>query len=114
MLKASCHCGQIQIKVPRLPDHLTDCNCTLCRRYGVLWSYYPINEVEIEAAPGATDEYLRGAKELRFVRCANCGCVMYWQGVNDAPDAKMAVNARCFDPPIAGQVSIKQFDGASE
>jgi hypothetical protein len=114
MLKASCHCGQVHVTVPRLPDHLTDCNCSVCRRYGVLWGYYPRLEVQVEAAPGARDEYSWGDKGLRFVRCANCGCVMYWQSVViDPDDDRMGVNARNFDPPILGQVKIKQYDGAS-
>ncbi len=114
MLTASCHCKQVHVTVPRLPDHLTDCNCSVCRRYGVLWCYFPRLEVRVEAAAGATEEYSWGDKGLRFVRCGNCGCVMYWQSVAiDPADDRMGINARCFEPPITDQVVVKKYDGAS-
>ena len=34
MLVASCHCGAVKIQIPRRPRTLTDCNCSICRRYG--------------------------------------------------------------------------------
>jgi hypothetical protein len=40
MLTASCHCGAVMVQVPRKPRSLTNCNCSMCRRYGVLWAYY--------------------------------------------------------------------------
>lgn len=40
MQKASCHCGKVRIEIGTLPATVTDCNCSLCRRYGALWGYY--------------------------------------------------------------------------
>ena len=37
MLTATCHCGAVRVDVPRRPRSLTNCNCSVCRRYGTLW-----------------------------------------------------------------------------
>ncbi len=38
MLAGSCHCGGTQETLEGDPGSITACNCTLCRRYGVLWA----------------------------------------------------------------------------
>lgn len=40
MLHGSCHCGAVQWDWthPVLPAGATVCNCTVCRRDGVLWN----------------------------------------------------------------------------
>jgi hypothetical protein len=39
MLRASCHCGAVVLELARRPRTLTECNCSICRRYGALWTY---------------------------------------------------------------------------
>ena len=39
MLIATCHCGAVRLQIPRKPRTLTDCNCSICRRYGTRWAY---------------------------------------------------------------------------
>lgn len=68
-LTGHCHCGAVRVEIPRRPRTLTNCNCSICRRYGALWAYYKAAEVRIEASPGATEGYVWGDKKLRFVRC---------------------------------------------
>ncbi len=49
MIEATCHCGNVRIKVPEpAPDTLTSCNCSICRRTGGLFAYYNPAEVSIE------------------------------------------------------------------
>ena len=112
MLSASCHCGAVQIEVPRRPRSLTNCNCSMCRRYGVLWAYYRDKDVRLIAPEGAIDDYSWGRNTQRFIRCKTCGCVMQWK--KHAVDAQSwtGVNARNFDPEALGDVRIKLIDGA--
>jgi hypothetical protein len=44
MLRGSCHCGAVSWTLAGDPGRATICNCTLCRRYGVLWAYDYENE----------------------------------------------------------------------
>ena len=52
MLTATCDCGAVKVEVPREPETLTECNGSICRRYGVLWAYYQDAEVTLSAVPG--------------------------------------------------------------
>jgi hypothetical protein len=113
MLTATCHCGAVQVQVPRRPRTLTDCNCSICRRYGTLWAYYKASAVRVTGAPGATREYSWGDKSLRFVGCRTCGCITHWEPTRPGKDSKMGVNARNFEPSAIKSVRVRRLDGAS-
>jgi hypothetical protein len=112
MISATCHCGAITVRVPQAPTEVTDCNCSICRRYGAHWAYYEAVDVQVTAEPGATAAYVWGDKRLRFVRCATCGCITHWERVTPSPDAGVGVNARNFDPEQLRDVRIRRLDGA--
>ena len=112
MPTATCHCGGVKVEVPREPESVTDCNCSICRRYGVLWAYYKDAEVTLTAAPDSVDDYAWGDKMLKFIRCKHCGCVMQWKSVTVGPDSQTGVNARNFEPSIIGEVPVRLLDGA--
>ena len=111
MLTASCHCGAVIVTVPRRPRSVTECNCSLCRRYGALWAYYRTASVHVAARREAIDEYVWGQKMLKFVRCKSCGCVVCEIGVE--PNDYMGVNARMFDPSVLAKAALRHRDGAS-
>jgi hypothetical protein len=111
-LTASCHCGAVRVEIPRAPEALTNCNCSVCRRYGALWCYFPVEEVQVHAEDGATRHYAWGDRTLRFVRCATCGCVTHWEPIVRERAHKMGVNARLFEPADLGDVKIRRLDGA--
>lgn len=113
MLESTCHCGAVQIEVPRKPRRLTNCNCSICRRYGTLWAYYKCAGVRILAKPGSTSRYSWGHKRLSFVRCKTCGCIMYWEPVQAKAGSMMGVNARNFEPGMIEGVRVRRLDGAS-
>ncbi len=112
MLHGSCHCGAVtwDWTHPVLPEGATACNCTVCRRYGVLWIYDFENE-GIKVA-GPTKAYIRG-KSVEFHFCPTCGCVAYWRGQQLLPEDKrrIAVNLRLTEPGPIAQVPIDHFDG---
>lgn len=112
MLKGECHCGAVCIEVPRAPESVVNCNCSLCRRLGGLWAYYPVGEVNVIGHPQHTDAYVWGDKTLRTIRCAHCGCVTHWEPIDEKAVGRMGVNIRMFDPEQIGEVRIRRFDGA--
>ena len=112
MLMGSCHCGAVQILVPRKPRDLTSCNCSICRRYGSLWGYYDRSKVKIVAGRGAVARYAWGEKTLWFCRCANCGCMTHWQPISRA-GSRIGVNFRNFDPAVMESTRIRRLDGAN-
>lgn len=112
MPTATCHCGAVKVEVPSLPETLTDCNCSICRRLGTLWAYYPIESVKVTGHPDYTDAYVWGDKMLKTIRCGNCGCVTHWEPVDPNAGGKMGVNARNLEPHLLTGVRIRRFDGA--
>jgi hypothetical protein len=112
MLSATCHCGAVKVEVPRRPRGLTNCNCSMCRRYGVLWAYYKDSEVSLIAPEGATDSYSWGQNTQKFIRCKSCGCVMQWKKHSQDEKTWTGVNARNFAPEVLGNVRIRLLDGA--
>ncbi len=113
MLETSCHCGSVAIDVPQKPRTLTDCNCSICRRYAPLWAYYHARRVRIRSARGALASYTCGNERIRFVRCARCGCVTHWEAAKNPRTSRMGVNMRnVVDADILKDVRIRRLDGA--
>lgn len=112
MLHGSCHCGSVQWNWTHevLPEGATACNCTVCRRYGVLWIYD--FEGEGITVSGQTQSYIRG-KSVEFHFCPKCGCVAFWRGQRLTPEGKrrIAVNLRLSEPGPVARIPIDHFDG---
>ena len=112
MLSATCHCGAVRLVLPARPEKATQCNCSLCRRVGGLWSYFDVGTVRIEGHPEHTEAYVWGDRTLRTVRCRHCGCVTHWEPMEGKSEGRMAVNIRHFEPEAIGPVQVRSFDGA--
>jgi hypothetical protein len=112
MIEASCHCGAVRMRIATVPDTLTDCNCSICRRLGVLWAYYAPREVEIVADPEATGRYSWGRGSLAFHHCRTCGCTTHWAPLPHRDQNRMGVNGRLLDPAILTRARIRRLDGA--
>jgi hypothetical protein len=110
---AACHCGRVTIRLPRTPDYVGECNCSVCTKTGFRGAYFGSEEVEIS---GAVDSYTRSDLDeiyLTLFRCANCGVVTHWTPLTPPPHARMGVNARLLDPALLAGVEVRQVDGAS-
>ncbi|MBL8327599.1 MAG: GFA family protein [Rubrivivax sp.] len=110
MLEGSCLCGQVRWTLAEMPTSATACNCTACRRYGVLWAYG--HEGEGLELTGPTQSYVRG-KALGFHFCPTCGCLASWRSLTLNPQGRrrMAVNLRLSEPEPIAQLPIDHFDG---
>jgi hypothetical protein len=110
MLTGSCHCGAARWEFDGTPDGATICNCTVCRRYGVLWAYdYEGHGIRVT---GETRAYVRG-KAIEFHFCGVCGNVVCWRGLrlDDDGRRRIAVNLRLAEPETVAQIPIDRFDG---
>ncbi len=114
MIKGTCHCGAVGWTLEGAPGAATACNCTLCRRYGVLWAYD--YEGERICVVGESAAYTRAdegepALEIRF--CRVCGCVVCWRGLHADADGRrrIAVNLRLAAPEAVVGIPLVRFDG---
>lgn len=111
-LQGSCHCGAVRLTLPSVPTSAISCNCSLCRRLGGLWTYYPFGSVQIEGHPEHTTDYVWGDKTLRTIRCQTCGCVTHWEPIDGSIGARHGVNLANFAPALQAAVQVRHFDGA--
>jgi hypothetical protein len=113
MLEGSCLCGQVRWRFDAEPEGATACNCTACRRFGVLWIYG--HEGEDVHVSGETAAYKRGPEgALEFHFCPTCGCTTHWRGARPGRDGRyrLAVNLRlATDPEQVAAIPIDHFDG---
>jgi hypothetical protein len=107
-LRAACHCTSIRFEIAELPDWVLDCNCTLCRRYGAIWSYPKDGQVKIVQGEGATETYLWGDREIAFHRCKECGCVTHMEAI--AEKRIYGINVRLIPTLDPKSVRLRQKD----
>lgn len=110
MIEGSCHCGAVSWRFAGQPDDATACNCTVCRRYGVLWIY--AHEGDGIDVAGPTTAYVRGSS-IEFHFCPTCGCITFWRArtPDDSGRTRIAVNVRLAEPDAVADIPIRHFDG---
>ena len=104
MLRASCHCGAVVLEIARRPRKLTQCNCSICRRYGALWAYCSRSGARLVQGRRSLVKYTQEGRTREFWRCKICGCVTHHQRPRGTG---IAVNARTMDPQTVADVPIR-------
>jgi hypothetical protein len=106
----------VRLEVEVAPTEVNDCNCSLCRRYGVLWAYCRPGRPGEGAArlvqgEAETQAYVWGDKELAFHFCRHCGCLTH-HTIIGAPEAGRirGVNARMMPSLDPSTVTIQRSD----
>ena len=108
-----CHCGRATVRLPRQPDSITQCNCSLCSKTGFRGVYFGSEELEIA---GTFDSYIREDLKQPYLathRCAHCGTMTHWTPLSEPPHERMGVNARLFDQAMLADIPVNHVDGAS-
>lgn len=113
MIRASCHCGAVRLEIARRPRQLTECNCSICRRYGARWAYYSREGVRVVGERGATSSYTWRNGIREFHRCQRCGCVTHYQRARQRGGGTIAVNTRMMEAEAIAGVRIRRLDGAA-
>ena len=110
MIKGACHCGAVSFEADPNGRFLVECNCSICRKLGVIWLLGPPALIKMNAPEGSTMTYRWGDKQLEFHSCASCGCTTHWSLVVNP--SKMAVNMRLAAPDDVQSLPLRHFDGA--
>jgi hypothetical protein len=115
MPNLSCHCGRVRIEIPKRPDFINACNCTLCSKSGAHWAYFHPSEVVIS---GTTTGYSREDKEEPAVKvhfCANCGSTTHFlltpSAIAKFGDVQMGVNMLLADEKDLAGTELRYPDG---
>jgi hypothetical protein len=108
---ASCHCGAVTIALSVIPREVTECNCSLCRKYGVLWAYLEASELGVTPDPSSTGAYAWNGRHVDFHHCRTCGCVTHWTP-RDPMRSRRGINARLLPADVLAKAKIRHLDGA--
>lgn len=109
---ASCHCGGVTIEMPRTPDYIGECNCSLCARIGGRWGYYNPAEVDIQA--DELGSYVREDMDpptLATHFCQNCACTTHWTALPGHERGRLGVNMRMVEDGLLDGVPVRLIDG---
>lgn len=115
MLNLSCHCGRVLLELSKRPEHVNECNCTLCGKWGARWAYLHPSEVSVE---GDTTGYCRPDKadpsaNIRF--CPDCGSLTHFTLTESAVErfgnGLMGVNMRLADEKDLAGLELRYPDG---
>jgi hypothetical protein len=115
MPKLTCLCGRVRIEIPRRPDFINECNCTLCSKAGARWGYFPPADVVVE---GTTRGYRREDKadptvDIHF--CATCGSTTHFvltaSAIAKFGNSQMGVNLGLADETDLAGTELRYPDG---
>jgi hypothetical protein len=110
----SCHCGAVTFSVAtEAPGTAISCNCSLCRRKGLLLTFVPRSAMTLHSGADALRTYLFNTHRIRHQFCGTCGTQPFAYGT--APDGTetCAINLRCVPVVDPDSLDIQRFDGAS-
>ncbi len=112
MMEGSCHCGAIRLELATAPDHVIDCNCSICSRYGALWAVFEPDAATISGQLESLRGYVWGRRTIRTMHCAICGCVTHWESISTQDEPKLGINMRNFKTSSVTGLKVRRFDGA--
>ncbi|MFY0620965.1 MAG: GFA family protein [Pelagimonas sp.] len=78
-VKATCHCGAVELRVTLSDDFNTArrCDCSFCRRRGAPAVSAPVGGIEIIKGEDKLTLYSWGTHTARHHFCSVCGIYMY-------------------------------------
>jgi hypothetical protein len=107
--EGGCHCGRVRFRVQGDLADVTDCNCSMCTKKGIL--HLIVRQSQFELLSGREDlttyTFNTGVAQHHF--CRHCGIHSFYVPRSD-PD-KVDVNARCLDGVDPRTLAASTFDG---
>ena len=109
--KASCHCREISVEVKSTPEHVIQCNCSICTKKGFLHWIVKKDQVRFISGKESIRDYQFNTKTAHHYFCPTCGVSPLYIP-RSHPDS-YSVNFRCFDnfDELSKTQKIVFFDG---
>jgi hypothetical protein len=107
--EGGCHCGRVRYRVSGLLERMSDCNCSICTKKGILHWIVPREQFTLLSGESelATYRFNTGVAQHHF--CRRCGIHSFYVPRSD-PD-KIDVNVRCLDGIDLASIPRAFFDG---
>jgi hypothetical protein len=93
--EGGCHCGRVRFRARVDLELLSQCNCSICTKKGIL--HLPVAVEDFELLRGKNDltAYTFGTGVAQHTFCSHCGMHAFYIP-RSQPD-RLTVNARCLD-----------------
>jgi hypothetical protein len=109
--EGGCHCGRVRFRVTADLARVTECNCSICTKKGILHLIVPRDRFELLSGEGDLTTYRFNTGAAQHLFCRTCGIHSYYVPRSD-PD-KIDVNVRCLDLDgvDVAKLRVASFDG---
>ncbi len=109
--QGGCHCGAVRFEIRSDLARVTECNCSICTKKGVLLHRVNAEDFTLLTGADALGLYQFGTQRAKHHFCRHCG-IHSFSRPRAAPDA-YAVNVRCLDgyPDVVRDAEVVHFDG---
>jgi hypothetical protein len=109
--QGGCHCGRVRYEITTALEQVTECNCSICSKRGVLWTFVKAAQFKMLRGQDTLTDYQFGKKHIHHLFCSTCGIGSFSQGRAPNGEDTYAVNARCLDDVDIDGLTRKHFDG---
>ncbi|MFM9883293.1 MAG: GFA family protein [Burkholderiales bacterium] len=109
--QGGCHCSTVRFEIRSSLARITECNCSICTKKGVLLHRVDAERFKLLSGADALGLYQFGTNRAQHLFCKRCG-IHSFSRPRAAPDA-YAVNVRCLDgyPDVVRDAATVHFDG---
>jgi hypothetical protein len=107
--EGGCHCGRVRFRVTADLSGVTQCNCSMCSKKGILHLIVAPEHFELISGKDDLTTYTFNTGVAKHTFCRHCGIHPFYVPRSD-PD-KVDVNARCLDGVDFDAFVPKRFDG---
>jgi hypothetical protein len=113
--EGSCHCGAVAFSVnTEMPTKALSCNCSICRRKGLLLAFVPMDQFELKSGEDALHSYKFNTHRIEHQFCAVCGTEPFAAAMTPDGVENRAINLRCVPSINLDGLEIQTYDGASK
>ena len=110
--QGSCHCGAVKFSVDAdLPKEAMSCNCSICRRKGMLMAFFPVAKFTLAQGEDALQTYQFNKHRLSHRFCKTCGILPFGEGVDPKGNRMAAINIRVLDGIELEKIPIQRYNG---
>jgi hypothetical protein len=108
-MQGGCHCGRVRFRVTAALDRVSECNCSICTKKGILHLIVAPEQFELISGQDDLATYQFNTGTAKHTFCRVCGIHPFYVPRSD-PD-KIDVNVRCLDDIDLSTIVPRPFDG---
>lgn len=107
--EGGCHCGRVRFRALVDLDAVSDCNCSMCTKKGIVHAIIAPEKFELLCGKDELSTYTFNTGVAKHTFCKHCGIHAFYVP-RSHPD-KIDVNARCLDGVDVSSLRPSFFDG---